>query len=96
MALITCADCGNQVSAKAASCPKCGAPVSGGDTPARTEMPTKANQPVRVVRAGFRWEIIGGAGVIVAVIMGIAGFGMAATVVGVAGFVVFMIGRAIN
>jgi uncharacterized membrane protein YvbJ len=27
MALITCAECGTQVSSKAAACPKCGAPV---------------------------------------------------------------------
>jgi len=29
MALIYCSECGNQVSDKAASCPKCGAPLSG-------------------------------------------------------------------
>lgn len=29
MALLACGECGNQVSDKAGSCPKCGAPVSG-------------------------------------------------------------------
>jgi TM2 domain-containing membrane protein YozV len=29
MALIECSECGNQVSDKAAACPKCGAPIAG-------------------------------------------------------------------
>jgi hypothetical protein len=32
MALINCNECGNQVSDKAAACPKCGAPVQNGST----------------------------------------------------------------
>ena len=34
MALINCAECGNQVSDSAASCPKCGAPVAAMLSPA--------------------------------------------------------------
>lgn len=33
MALITCPECGNQVSDKAAACPKCGAPIAAPPKP---------------------------------------------------------------
>lgn len=43
MALISCGECGNQVSDKASSCPKCGNPISSGEAP---------SQPVTVQTAG--------------------------------------------
>jgi hypothetical protein len=43
MALITCPDCSNEVSDKAASCPKCGHPIASGATAISTirEAPTE-------------------------------------------------------
>ena len=41
MALISCSECGNQVSDKAAACPKCGNPIATA-RPRRTE-PTSAS-----------------------------------------------------
>ena len=93
VAIIKCPECGRDVSDKAPTCPGCGAPVSAVEQP---ETPVTVNQPVRVVRAGFRWELIGAVGVIAAVVMWIAGVGQAAVVVGLAGLVVFFVGRAIN
>lgn len=36
MALISCDECGNEVSSKAETCPNCGAPVAGGPGSAQT------------------------------------------------------------
>src|SRR5439155_18574303 len=54
MALIKCSECGKDVSDKATACPNCGAPASSGRARQRRD-----NTPVRVVRAGWRWEVIG-------------------------------------
>ena len=53
MALIKCSECGKEVSDRASACPNCGAPPSGVNTRQRRD-----NTPVRVVRAGWRWEAI--------------------------------------
>lgn len=42
MALIECSECSNQISDKAASCPKCGAPVQAGTTAVATATITPA------------------------------------------------------
>lgn len=51
MALITCSDCGNEVSDAAASCPKCGAPVPKTVGPDQEQCPfceTVVSQTARV------------------------------------------------
>lgn len=92
MALTKCKECGHVVSDTAAACPGCGARIS--DEPARVE--GGGDKPVRVVRAGFKWEAIGAVGVIIGVILFAAGAKDVGGVMASAGFVVFMIGRFIN
>jgi predicted amidophosphoribosyltransferase len=70
MALIKCSECGKDVSDKATACPNCGAPIGSERAPQR-----RANTPVRVVRAGWRWEAIGALLVIGGLIAGMAGAG---------------------
>ena len=91
MALIKCSECGKEVSDKATACPNCGAPPSGVKTRLGGE-----NTPLRVVRAGWRWETIGGLlviGGLIAAIAGAGGYGWFALFVG---FVIFIIGRFID
>lgn len=80
--LVPCPDCGAQVSPRAAACPQCGAPV--------------ARKEARVHRAGARWEGIGFALIIAGMVAGFSGspawFAVGA-LLGVVGFVVFIIGR---
>src|SRR5436189_2564801 len=68
MALIKCSECGKDVSDKATACPNCGAPARSGRARQRRD-----NTPVRVVRAGWRWEVIGALFVIGGLIAAIAG-----------------------
>jgi len=91
MALIKCFECGKEVSDKATACPNCGAPPSGVKTRQRRD-----NTPVRVVRAGWRWEVIGALLVIGGLIAAVAGAGVLAWLVLIVGFVIFMIGRFIS
>jgi hypothetical protein len=92
MALIKCSECGKNVSDKATACPGCGAPLLGNSGRASHR---QDNSPVRVVRAGWRWEAIGALLVIGGLIAAIAGaaFGWLVLIVG---FVTFIIGRFIN
>ncbi len=90
MALINCSECGKDVSDKAAACPNCGAPLGSAHTGQRRD-----NVPVRVVRAGWRWEAIGAVLVIGGLIAGIAGAGSGWLVL-IVGFVIFIIGRVIG
>ncbi len=92
MALIKCSECGKDVSDKAATCPSCGAPLLA----AADARVTVDNPPVRVVRAGWRWEAIGALlviGGLIAAIAGVGGFGWLVLIIG---FAIFMIGRFIN
>lgn len=94
MALIKCSECGKDISDRAGACPGCGAPVSGS---AATAPSSKAvTNSVRVERAGFKWEAIGFVLILVAIFAGIGGAGGFAWVLGLIGFVVFIIGRFID
>jgi hypothetical protein len=90
MALIKCSECGKDVSDKATACPNCGAPIGSEHGPQR-----RCNTPVRVVRAGWRWEAIGALLVIGGLIAGMAGAG-SGWFVPIVGFVIFIIGRVIG
>lgn len=96
MALTNCADCGREVSDRAAACPGCGAPIGPPPPSQPISAVTVRGGKVRVERAGFRWEAIGVLGVIVGVVALIAGAGAAGAALLAAGFVVFLIGRFIN
>lgn len=89
MALISCTECGKEVSDKAASCPSCGAPIS--DASAVSLNP---QSHAKVTRTGAKWEGIGFILIIVGMIMAAmasqGGFGGLLIAVG---FVVFIIGR---
>jgi len=88
MALIKCSECGKAVSDKAAARPGCGDPLLAAATAAKT--------PVRVVRAGWRWEAIGALLVIGGLIAAVAGAGGFGWFVLIVGLVIFVIGRFIN
>ncbi len=90
MALIKCSECGKEVSDKAPACPNCGAPIGSDRSPQRRD-----KIPVRVVRAGWRWEAIGALLVIGGLIAGVAGASSGWLVL-IVGFVIFIIGRFIN
>jgi hypothetical protein len=84
VALIKCADCGKEVSIKAAACPGCGAPIAG-----------TSSHP-RVTRTGARWEGWGFILIIVGGLVGIVASPPLSTFGGIAAFVgivVFIIGR---
>jgi endogenous inhibitor of DNA gyrase (YacG/DUF329 family) len=90
VALIKCPECGKEVSDKATACPNCGAPPSRANKRQRRD-----NAPVRVVRAGWRWEAIGALLVIGGLIAGFAG-ATSGWFVLIIGFVIFIIGRFID
>jgi len=92
MALIKCSEGGKAVSDKAAACPGCGAPLPA----AAAVRVTVDKAPVRVIRAGWRWEAIGALLVIGGLIAAIAGAGGFGWFVLIVGFVIFMIGRFLN
>ena len=90
MALISCPECNSEISDKAQSCPKCGAPVSTSEVQSIRIDPKSS---ITVKRAGSLFEGIGSLLVIVGII-GMTvdpGTGYAFSAVG--GFVVFIIGR---
>jgi len=91
VSLITCAECGRQVSDKAASCPQCGAPiVTGAPEPTVTTQLTarkfKLHQVIAVAAI-----ILGFVIMIVADTTGARGFGGALVA---AGLVLFIVARA--
>jgi len=47
MALITCTECGNQISDRATACPKCGAPAEAASQPTKVAPAKKFQMPVR-------------------------------------------------
>jgi RNA polymerase subunit RPABC4/transcription elongation factor Spt4 len=90
MALISCTECGRDVSDKAASCPNCGAPMLG-----TSAVSLNPQSHANVTRTGAKWEGIGFILIIVGMIMAMAsqgegGFGHLLIAIG---FVVFIIGR---
>ncbi len=91
MSLIACAECGRQVSDKAASCPQCGAPILTGKTEATvttqvTSRKFKLHQIIAVMAL-----IVGFVTMIVAETNGGRGFGGA---LAAAGLVLFIVARA--
>ena len=83
MTLITCNDCGREISNKAASCPNCGAPTKWGKKQAKKE---------RRKRRGN----VQGAGcllIILAIVLGLTVVGIPfAIFIGIVGLVVLIIG----
>lgn len=91
MAIIKCTECGKEISDKAPACLGCGAPILNA-----ASVSVVNSAPIRVVRAGFRWEAIGATiliGGLLLSIVGVTGVGGVAMLVG---FIVFMVGRFIN
>ena len=97
MALISCPECGKEISDKAPSCPSCGVPIA-----AQVALATEGAQPapqqvvtVNAKRSGGTWEGIGFLLIVIGMIIGMAsgddnhigGF------MGLVGFVLFIIGR---
>lgn len=58
MALITCKDCGKEISQSAVACPSCGSPVAGNE-PAVTKLVTQKSKSIAVLLALF----LGGLGI---------------------------------
>lgn len=88
MALIKCGECGNEVSDKAAACPKCGAPIA-----APTGGNEAASAPKTVKRAGGAWEAVGTLLIIASIPACISDNTGVGGVLALVGFVVFNIGR---
>lgn len=93
MALISCTECGKQVSDKAATCPGCGNPLSSQMT-----ISVPQEQVVTAKRAGTKWEAAGFVliliGMILAAMANIDDTNiMPGVLVGLSGLVVFIIGR---
>jgi len=87
VALISCSECGKEVSDKAASCPNCGAPIAG-----VSSVSLNPQSHAKVTRTGAKWEGIGFILIVIGLIMAIAGQRVGGLLM-VAGFVVFIIGR---
>lgn len=87
MALISCSECGKDVSDKAASCPNCSAPISGA-----ISVSLNPKSHVEITRTGGKWEGIGFIFVVIGLITAIAGQGFGGLLMTV-GFVIFIIGR---
>ncbi|NUM36675.1 MAG: zinc-ribbon domain-containing protein [Candidatus Brocadiae bacterium] len=88
MALISCTECGKEVSDKAASCPNCGVPILGASA-----VSLNPQSHAKVTRTGAKWEGIGFILIIVGMIMAMASQGGFGGLLIAVGFVVFIIGR---
>jgi DNA-directed RNA polymerase subunit RPC12/RpoP len=86
MALIKCSECGREVSDKAVACPSCGSPIAAPSVP-------QSKSHVRVTRTGARWEGIGFVLIVVGIVVGMAGNPALGWPIGIAGLVVFIVGR---
>ena len=87
MAFIKCAECSRDVSDKAATCPGCGAPI-------RTTIVPDVVTRARVTRAGGSWQLIGFVLILLGIVAGVALNPALGIVVGLGGFVLFIIGRS--
>ena len=86
MALIQCPECDREISDNAEACPGCGVPIA--------KRPPAATAEVQVKRGGGAWEALGFLIIVCAIFYGgMASDATTATFIGVAGFVVFLIGR---
>lgn len=81
MGLSKCGECGRDVSARAAACPGCGAPIAGA-----------AVTQVSVTRPGAKWEAAGFVMIAVGLVWMLAGGHWGGALLTV-GFVVFLVGR---
>lgn len=92
MSLIACAECGRQVSDKAASCPHCGAPIATAakaEATVTTQLTSRKFELQQLIAVA---AIIGGMLIaIVAETAGARGFGGA---LAAAGLIVFIVARA--
>lgn len=88
MALIKCAECGNEISDKAAACPNCGAPVAG----AASAVSFHPASHVNVTRTGAKWEGMGFVMIAFGLVSMMAGWHWGGVLL-MAGFIVFLIGR---
>ena len=88
MTLVSCSECGKEVSDKATSCPNCGAPISG-----NSSVSLNPQSNVKVTRTGEKWEAIGFLLMFVGLVMAIASqAGLGGLLIAV-GFIVFFMGR---
>jgi uncharacterized membrane protein YvbJ len=88
MALISCSECGKQVSDKAASCPNCGAPIS-----AVSPVSLNPQSHTYVTRTGAKWEGIGFVLIVIGLVMAIASQSVFGGLLMLGGFMVFIVGR---
>ena len=90
MALISCAECGKEVSDKASSCPNCGAPISS-----KNAVSLNPESHTKVTRTGAKWEGIGFLLIVGGMItaMGSAADNHIGGIMVAVGFVVFLVGR---
>ena len=88
MALIPCSECGKQVSEKAASCPNCGAPITGA-----ASLSLNPKSHAKVTRTRAKWEGMGFLLILVGMIMAIATKSTFSALLMAVGFIVFIIGR---
>ena len=88
MALISCSECGKEVSEKAISCPNCGAPVSGDSF-----VSLNPQSHAKVTRTGAKWEGIGFILIVVGMIMAMATQSVYGGILLFVGFIIFLIGR---
>lgn len=87
MALISCSECGKEVSDKAASCLNCGAPIA--------EISSVSLNPqshAQVTRTGGKWEGIGFILIVIGLFMAVAGQGFGGLLMA-GGFMIFIVGR---
>ena len=90
MALISCAECGREVSDKAESCPNCGAPIAPHERDG-----SEPQQHVKVTRSGGAWEALGFLAIVAGIIAGFATgeSNHVGLILVVVGFAVFLVGR---
>ena len=81
MALISCPECGAEISDSARQCPRCGRPMAEPSSEAVT------------TRAGGKWEALGFSLIAVGIVLGIAGLGAFAGALAILGFALFLVGR---
>jgi uncharacterized membrane protein YvbJ len=88
MSLISCSECGKEVSDKAAACPNCGAPIKQAPNPAES-----SKAPTQVKREGAKWEGMGTVLIILGIIVALFGNFQPGGILFALGFVVFIVGR---
>ena len=88
MALITCPECGAEVSSHAKACPKCAYPMA----PEAAKVEPSESPAAVIKRAGAPWEMAGTGLCILAIFVGFASPGAGGALF-LIGLTVFVIGR---